>query len=924
VRWLGVFLALAFALPAHAWTHGGGGSGPVTQSVSFGAKTLAGYGGVVPPGLSGALTINSETNGSTNPSTDFAVNKDLDGTNGQIVPCTQGSLTCTAYGTAAPSYNGPYTLNVSDSHGHTVNLTINMVANQATVKSQWGFATHGDTPSTSGFQLGKVMSSASSAVIALGDTVIMRGDCGCDAGITPELNPHPILANNYDLEPPASYAASTGGTYASGLRIQITSEIPNTGNDANGNPIDGGNASFGELRFHGGNISPNPIPVDIRYVRNYINWAFVPTLSTSAPMSNGIWTTTSVTGWGYGIDHDRFEVGPNVPAGELYLFRVEAVSCAACVATNNHFVGAWFGGISFDQHSVGQASVGDAENNICENVDQNCLTAVLNSVNPIIKSNFMFNGAGTNWNPLAGEYFIIGSNVYNWVSGAPAKQGDISLSPSWELSMMRAACVVNGGGSIPWTSTSGTGPGTYSCLSGTDYWASETPDPNVSVIGWKYNGGVYYLNFQALSVGTAGNSIGLHAGSLTFDTCSDAGAQGIIASCLLVKGVAATNGTWWNTSATVNTLATSMSGGTVSTAALGWFTASEAHSDFFIHDGISVTGTYAAGTREFNIGFRGLQIANQGGQQFLFTGGSHGCCSANMVENNNLSYMGDSNAYYLGNDNNPDVETNTSLADITDDLYNPADPDFPTFSLTGLANAWKVIPFAANTIYAAACTGTGGGTFLDNAVNFPAATETGSGSGQQCGSPTSTPQPNAGVAGGFPTTPNNVTQAGAITAYLYSYPHVQNNFAQSLTGVPGCPAGAGICNRAAAIWWYTPAITSASNFVGTISGSGSYTLTVTSGPVPAQWTPINGPLAGNCIPPGDLVFSVAGSVLTLTYPSTCGSAGVTYGTGVENPDGTYNGALTPADSNGQPCWNVAGTVFNAAQTCAAQGLTVAQ
>ena len=74
---------------------------------------------------------------------------------------------------------------------------------------------------------------------------------------------------------------------------------------------------------------------------------------------------------------------------------------------------------------------------------------------------------------------------------------------------------------------------------------------------------------------------------------------------------------------------------------------------------------------------------------------------------------------------------------------------------------------------------------------------------------------------------------------------------------------------------------------------------MTAGSVPAQWTPINGP----GIPPGDVVFSVSGSTLTLLFNSTSNETTQTYATGAMNPDGTYNGALCPVDNSAVTYWN---------------------
>lgn len=70
---------------------------------------------------------------------------------------------------------------------------------------------------------------------------------------------------------------------------------------------------------------------------------------------------------------------------------------------------------------------------------------------------------------------------------------------------------------------------------------------------------------------------------------------------------------------------------------------------------------------------------------------------------------------------------------------------------------------------------------------------------------------------------------------------------------------------------------------------------------------------------GNTMLTNRAAIITFSTPAASAA-----GSGCRASDGTYPGALTPADSTGHACWNVVGlTAFDTTKTCAAQGLTQA-
>ena len=262
---------------------------------------------MVPAGLnSSALTISNVVPGAAwavRPP-DFCVSTDFDGVSGQVTPerldrhrldlCV-GQL----------RQSGAYPWHVLHDgrdrreQPRRPHDRVTIDAHETTVKSQYGFQTNaadngtlstnvGIRGTSQQFQLGYVLKSNNSSIIALGDTVVERNDNGTNAGINPMLNPLSVLCNNqtgsttcptlnkvntYLVQAPDNGSSAIhadpvcGPEPAASSPSKVCEDGATPGNDAKGNPIRGGGCNFGALSLSGRGIYGSPTdPTDVSFI----------------------------------------------------------------------------------------------------------------------------------------------------------------------------------------------------------------------------------------------------------------------------------------------------------------------------------------------------------------------------------------------------------------------------------------------------------------------------------------------------------------------------------------------------------------------------------------------------------------------------------------------------------------------------------
>lgn len=157
---------------------------PATQTISFGAKTLRGYGGHSLANTGGALTI------TTNPSSLFAI----DSSNQIVLAGT--------YGAAPPALTGPYTVVVNNGTANST-VTVNIAANAYHVTWRAG---------TDTYAANQLDTTLNLSGVTYGDTIYVR------AGIT--MNP---AADRWDSGRSSAAGAFTG-TWSGSNYVNIVGE----------------------------------------------------------------------------------------------------------------------------------------------------------------------------------------------------------------------------------------------------------------------------------------------------------------------------------------------------------------------------------------------------------------------------------------------------------------------------------------------------------------------------------------------------------------------------------------------------------------------------------------------------------------------------------------------------------------------------
>ena len=760
-----------FASQAHAWTHGGGSPAPSPLTVTFGTKTLAGHGGAAIPGLTGPITIVSETPTGGGGATDYCVSTDYAGSSGQgqIVPsaATDSSLTCTSahYGNAPHASLGTsYALVVRDNFNHTVSLTINTVANEFTVKSQYGFGTHGDVTGTNTFQLSTVLFSHA----VLGDTILMRNQSGqTEGGITPELNPLALATAGYNLEPPV------GGWTGSG-RITITCETTNSTRDADGNLLHGGSCNFGALNLTNANqTTPYAWPVDFNGITCYRNHLYV-----AQTPSSFCWqrftaaTTPGSTVTGVGFYNISMVSGPNFTNAAANIFLTNGIAlysgdvlngfrCQGAVAT---FCVEPIPAITSTLPApyVDNTDPIVIENGVGVQLVATFIQTQANANNVQRFGNFLYNSLPQSAQPVVGDEFAItsslGTKIYSYSTNYVNTAGVIPLTDSGtgntspSGTALRAACTVQGGGTIP-VYINNVSSSTYTCRSGIDYPAVETRpyDPSVTIAA--YNDDFPDLLTYTTPVGGA-TGLGYYTANTTYQTCGNgAGCTAIFPGYLATNTGRGASIFGWGSS-------------TLNSVSHETLTASDDHTDFYLSGGNSITtagagaisgttftptvGTWQLG--EYMVGanvtagtqitactivgttnncnaantitvspsqtaaqasISGLVVPLRGGGYFDYNISGRNVGEVNedvkqfMEDQQFIGYVGSqqfkwnisSNVTSLGlyvQDNaNPDLEYNTLLTDVESNAWNPSDP---TYDVVANPSWFNTVHAISNTI----------------------------------------------------------------------------------------------------------------------------------------------------------------------------------------------------------------------------------
>lgn len=334
------------------------------------------------------------------------------------------------------------------------------------------------------------------------------------------------------------------------------------------------------------------------------------------------------------------------------------------------------------------------------------------------------------------------------------------------------------------------------------------------------------------------------------------------------------------------------------------------HPDFMQGFGLNVSTPsnpvpYAA---HYNIDITGNQKSNYlGSQGFSFNGGSNLCCFTGDVGNNIvMTYL--TNYFEIESQENSHVYRNLFVTDIAAPFFDPSDSGGYDFLMGQTMNAPN---HAVNYgVVVEDCTVDGNNkainnVFTSNITNgvIPSASRT------NCATASYSESPSVEVGLGW----GQATEA-PVSAVSARYAAMFPNYPAALgAGTAGCGT-----TRAKVIDCMAPAkgqiftasldascnlITSATLSVNThVNGPGIPALT--NNQVDSHVTSGAG-TSGNPY--------VLGGITGAGQSCTVEPSGTTYSTGAENVDGTYSGALFPADNAGVISWND-GTVFNPAAT----------
>lgn len=319
---------------------------PATQTVAFGAKTRVGSGGS-PISYSGIAALSIVGGNSSN-------HWQIDARN-MLVPKNGAG----AYGTAGPTFSGPYVLTITDGT-FVSDVTVNITANAAHIREMASVADGGTTTvnadTTSSFQLKTLLSlaQASAGALVLGDTVVGRDG---------QMNPK---AQGYTIAPPLNlYAAG------SGPRITVTSETIDLTNDANGNPNLMNGFQIGKLLFASSISGDVAFPIDFSYVWWYIN----DNTTTAGPFFD-----YSTSGSNVGFYYSRSSFGPAVlgPTNYSHLLLNANSTVQGC-----HFIGGGF--------VIRGGNTMTVLDNVCEDNAGDFINFSTNTGGHTVLRNFMFN-----------------------------------------------------------------------------------------------------------------------------------------------------------------------------------------------------------------------------------------------------------------------------------------------------------------------------------------------------------------------------------------------------------------------------------------------------------------------------------------------------------------------------------------------------
>ena len=849
--------ALAFApVAAHAYFPHGVARAIVGSTLYFGSETLGGFGGTNAGAVTGRLTsVGTLVN-------TCGANTFMLGPDGDLVPYF------TTYGAGQPllSLAGSACQLSLTAAATTVVDTITIQANTSTVKSHYGFTNNPDTPAS--FQLLKVLGSATA--IKLGDTIMVR-DGGGTTGSTPGLNPTDDTYqsvghdNRYSLKPPTTAYSGTG-------RITIQCETSSyAALDANGNTQEGGDCQMAGLGIVPNNTGPYTatIPWDFRKVTFYANTTPTPTYLISQYMLGEL-NSGSFSAEGVSCYDCRFELGPNVTTSAGVDLSLYGALVNGGTIDHSHFKGPFIQAITNPSGTAGVAAAQTPRvytHNVFEQLASDVADLRMGANSPIIfTNNFGFNWLAKDGNPVPGATFSIGATSYLYVATPTDTVGAIPVSPSVAMTAFNTACTIDNGG-YAYTG----GGGTHACVAGVNYPATQgVADPNVTAV-YAYASPVFTVKVTART-----NGVGTAVSTPT------------------------PQGPYSKASYNISWGSPALSGGGPSSQATGVLSFSGAHSDFYQVTTYGTSGAHADATYggtsgpgvdfEGNIGMRAVGEPNEDVTQNFFGNPNYGCCIMNVIVKNNIANQSAGNQLYFESYYNPTVMFNTTISDYGGSAYDPGDPSYDP--LDALTYVGSISP--ANLTVVTGFQNFGGGTFSNNVTNTVSSLSNQSTAGYA----------PLGLASGTLTTSNNealgqqATPTLDVAGYQTFLPNYPGGY---LTADLNRPA----TNRAAALLRMTPAV---GHLVTITTTASSTAATRVSDPDGALRVGL--PLNGLNAMTGDQVVAISGAAITLRVAATA-TGTATYGTGLMNGDGTYNGALFP---NG--CWND-GSVYNPATACSA-------
>lgn len=677
----------------------------------------------------------------------------------------------------------------------------------------------------------------------------------------------------------------------------------------------------------------------------------------------------SIAGWGVTIYHNRFEVGPAISDQQIaqnIIFPLQAN--AANVIANAFYRGSSnillnTGAYMQRTGTVASACTGSQPTLTCK---QNYVTSnfstrsqadfldlTVNTGDTDAESN-LFIQTNTNFGtiiPAVGDQFTINdttgstTKTYTFASSVLSGgnvDGNVPTSTNPVMNQINMVCTINAAHNAyvqmaPFRPVQGgvtvQGMSSFLCVDGVNLPAAETADPSVLATYDSLNSeSQYFLPLFALTPGHTlttswfsqlyNQPISVNGSDCPSTICSMGQFVATYGSDLSVSSI--TSG-----QVVIGAVLTNVSGATIpantrvtgfvpatAPGGVGHYTLSAAitcsactmkqtitnwrsvsqstlHPDFMQPFGLTTTANIPL-IAKYNIAVRGPASPNvYGPQGFTDNGGSNACCFVSTATNNiaiNTLQGAFSAQMYL----NSTVARNLLIADVASNVFDPTTPS--TYNAILGENATTPNPVLYRSLLQTVCSnaGSGNNAFTGNIANNASLS---------CGTTPNVLSPSIQTTMNWNTSTESPQTVALRYATMFpAYPTTLN------TGTGGCGS-----TRATMLACLTPA--RGVTFTADLSTSCILT-TATS-------LPVNTHVSGPGLPdPGlggsDNHISTSGGVSPYQVATTgCTTeTAQTFSTGALNVDGTYSGALFPANDFSEVCWND-GSVWDKTQHCTA-------